>query len=70
MRTCWQAIVAILFLVCGLGAWAQQIQGPKMVLKEEIFDFKEVWEGEVIEHVFQVFNQGDQILEIKAVRPV
>lgn len=40
-----------------------------MVLKEQIFDFKEVWEGEVIEHTFQAFNQGDQTLEIKDVIP-
>jgi hypothetical protein len=40
-----------------------------MVLKERAFDFKEVREGEVISHVFEVRNEGDQVLEIIRVRP-
>ncbi|MDY7036880.1 MAG: hypothetical protein SV375_12050 [Thermodesulfobacteriota bacterium] len=48
--------------------WAQETLGPKMVLKENAFDFKQVKQGEVIEHAFKVLNKGDQPLEIK-VRP-
>jgi len=48
---------------------AEQSAGPKMVIKELEYDFKQVKEGDVIEHVFQVLNQGDQVLEIKDVRP-
>jgi len=40
-----------------------------MVLKEKVFDFKEVKEGETIEHTFLIFNQGGQPLEIKKVKP-
>ena len=40
-----------------------------MVLKEREFDFGEVKEGEVIEHSFSVFNQGDAPLEIVRVKP-
>jgi len=40
-----------------------------MVMKELIHDFSAVKEGEVIEHAFLVFNQGDQVLEIREVRP-
>jgi len=49
--------------------WAQQAIGPRMVLKEHVFDLKEVKEGETIEHTFLVLNQGDQSLEIKKVNP-
>jgi hypothetical protein len=45
------------------------VKGPILVIKEDTIDLKEVKEGEVIEHTFQVFNQGDQTLEIKSVRP-
>ena len=50
-------------------AWAQKVIGPKMVLKEKTVDYKEVDEGEVIEHVFKVLNEGDQPLQIEKVKP-
>jgi len=40
-----------------------------MVLAEQVFDFKEVKEGQVLEHAFYVYNQGDQPLVIKKVVP-
>jgi Protein of unknown function (DUF1573) len=58
----------LLLLPCG-AVGADQPAGPKMVMKELEHDFKEVKEGEVIEHTFQVSNQGDQVLEIREVRP-
>lgn len=61
-------IIALFFLYA-FPAYAQGGQGPKMVLKERVFDFKEVKEGEVIEHTFIVLNQGKETLEIKKVEP-
>ena len=43
--------------------------GPRMVLDEYFFDFKDVKEGEAIEHTFRVRNQGDRTLQIKDVKP-
>ena len=61
------------FIICFIMplslAWAQEDTGPRMVLKEKSVDYKEVDEGEVIEHVFAVFNQGDQPLQIERVKP-
>jgi len=48
---------------------AQENRGPKIVVKEPVFDFKEIKEGDVVQHTFKVLNEGDQILEIKDVRP-
>ena len=62
-------ILIALISLCGYPAIAQDAKGPKMVLKERVFDFKEVKEGEVIEHTFRVLNQGEGILEIKKVKP-
>lgn len=45
------------------------VSGPKLVIKERSFDFKQVKEGNSVEHVFRVQNKGDQVLEIKKVKP-
>ena len=58
-----------LILFCPYPVWAQDVKGPKMVLKERVFYFEEVKEGETIEHTFLVFNQGHKSLEIKKVKP-
>lgn len=58
-----------LFLLYAYSAYAQEVLGPKMVLKEREFDCGEVKEGEVIEHTFSVLNQGDEPLEIVRVKP-
>ncbi len=71
MKTVWQTLLVLFFLFGLFGnlVLAQDVQGPKMVLKEQSVDLKEVKEGEPIEHTFQVFNKGDQVLEIKNVKP-
>jgi len=40
-----------------------------MVLKHQIHDFKNVFEGEILRHTFEVMNQGDEDLEIERVKP-
>jgi len=71
MRKCWLVgtICIALFAFCGYSSLAQEAGGPRMVLKEWVFDFKEVKKGEIIRHTFQVLNEGDQTLEIKNVKP-
>lgn len=62
------AAFLLLWLV-GSTILAQEARGPKMLLKEEVFDFGEVKEGEVIEHAFEITNAGTETLEIKDVKP-
>ncbi|MBW1702265.1 MAG: DUF1573 domain-containing protein [Deltaproteobacteria bacterium] len=71
MRRYWLVgIVCIaVFSIFGYSAPAQEIKGPKMVLKEREFDFKDVKEGKAIRHTFHVLNQGDETLRIIKVRP-
>jgi hypothetical protein len=38
-------------------------------LEEKYFDAKQVKEGDIIEHTFNVHNAGDSTLEIKKVKP-
>ena len=61
--------LTISLLFWGPLALVEGTLGPKIVLQEVAYDFGEVLEGTVVEHAFKVFNQGDQILEIKDVRP-
>jgi len=71
MRRIWlvSTICIAIFSLYSHSAPAQEDLGPKMVLNERVIDFMEVKEGEVIEHVFHVFNQGNETLEIKKVSP-
>ena len=36
-------------------AWAEKMRGPKLLLKQTVFDFNEVTEGTAISHHFCVF---------------
>jgi hypothetical protein len=47
---------------------APTFAAPKLVIKEEIFDFHEVMEGQTLEHDFVIRNQGDQPLTIQDVK--
>ena len=61
--------ILFLYVIFPYSTQAQETKGPKLVLKEPVFDFKEVKEGQVLDHTFQIFNHGDQPLEIKRVNP-
>ena len=61
--------ILVLNLMCGHFALADQDGAPKMVLKEQEFDFGEVKGKEVITHTFEVLNQGDAMLAIKKISP-
>ena len=71
MRRLWliRSVCIALFSLYAYASYAQEVLGPKIVLQGREFDCGEVREGEVIEHSFSVFNQGDAPLEIVRVRP-
>lgn len=63
-------ICFLLYTVLCCAALAQEAsKGPRIVVKEQVFDFGTVSEGEVIEHVFKVVNDGDRDLKIIRVKP-
>jgi len=71
MKKCWfMGLISLsMLLFCCFSSLAQEAKGPRMALKEWAFDFKEVREGEVISHAFEVRNEGDQVLKIVQVKP-
>ena len=42
---------------------------PQIAFKHQIHDFKDVLEGQIAEHTFEVLNQGDEDLKIERVKP-
>ena len=62
-------LLCLFFSVWDCSASDRSLPGPKMMIKEPSFDFKDVKEGATIEHTFQVLNMGDQTLKIKKVKP-
>jgi len=59
-----------LFLLFSLsGVRAQEFRAPKVGLVEDLFDVKEVLEGEIITHAFTIQNKGNDTLKILQVKP-
>jgi hypothetical protein len=61
-------IILSFFIYINTGL-AQDIIGPKMVIEQTEYNAKEVRQGEIIKHTFKILNAGDQVLEIKSVKP-
>ncbi len=61
---------AILVLtMAAISTVASAADGPKMKVTESIRDMGKVAQGEVLDVDFAIVNEGDETLEIKAVRP-
>jgi hypothetical protein len=51
-------------------SFSDEAQGaPQLELKQQIHDFKDVLEGEILTHTFELMNQGDAPLNIERVKP-
>jgi len=48
---------------------AQETRAPKVSMVEDMFDFKEVVEGEIVNHSFIIKNEGNETLKILQVKP-
>ena len=62
-------IANILLFFCISSLYAIEPVGPRLVLDKNVFDAKEVKEGDIIEHTFTISNTGDSLLEINRVKP-
>ncbi len=64
-------LVILIMAACGAGGRmlpAQEHKGPKIEVKEELYDAGKVVQGEPVVHVFGIRNTGDEILEIQKVQ--
>lgn len=48
---------------------AGERQGPRIYVKDSKFDFGTVRPGTQQEHVFEIRNTGDEVLDIQRVQP-
>ncbi len=68
----WMAVIGLM----GAAAAGQEAAAPeapsgpapKAVCDEPVFDFKEIWSGDKVEHAFVIRNTGDAVLDITEVR--
>jgi hypothetical protein len=65
-------VITVLFLVLGGvpagDASAGEPQGPRIYVGEERFDFGSVAPGSQPEHIFEIKNVGDEVLEIRKIQ--
>ena len=68
---CRAAVLSVVMVFLANPAWTteQAVDGPSLVLLEEVFHFNEVKEGTVLKHTFRVINEGNKDLTIKRVKP-
>jgi hypothetical protein len=59
--------LVVMFAVAAAPVFAAD--GPQMVVEKKIMEMGKVAQGEVLEVDFAIVNEGDETLEIKAVRP-
>jgi hypothetical protein len=59
--------VVLVVLLATVGA--ASAEGPNMVVPEKVKDMGKVAQGDVLDVDFEIVNEGDETLEIKAVRP-
>jgi hypothetical protein len=62
-------VAGLAVLTMFVGATADAADGPKMVVAQKIMDMGTVAQGETLNVDFEIVNEGDETLEIKAVRP-
>jgi hypothetical protein len=62
-------LAGFLFLFSFNMVRAHETRAPKVSLVEDMFDFKEVVEGEIVTHSFTVKNKGSETLKILQVKP-
>jgi hypothetical protein len=48
---------------------ADERRGPRISVKETRFDLGMVEQGVQPEHIFEITNTGDEVLEIKQIQP-
>ncbi len=61
-------LLLILFVLGNIAVWGQKVS-PKIFVKDNLYDFKDVPQNKVLKHDFIIKNEGTSLLEIKEVKP-
>ena len=63
------SVVVLAAVVFSGGLTAGERQGPRIMVKESRFDLGMVGQGTQPEHIFEIKNTGDELLEIQQIQP-
>jgi hypothetical protein len=63
------SVVVLAAVVFSGGLSAGERQGPRISVKDSRYDFGMVGQGAQPEHVFEITNTGDEVLEITQIQP-
>lgn len=67
-----KVVISVLVLAAAVLAgsvYAGERQGPRISVKDARFDFGMVSRGTQPEHIFEIENTGDELLEITQIQP-
>ena len=62
-------IAVLAAAVFGGGLSAAERQGPRIQVQETRYDFGMVEQGAQPEHIFEIKNTGDEVLELQQIQP-
>jgi hypothetical protein len=63
------SILVIAVLTIAAAGFSGERQGPRIFVKDSKFDFGTVRPGTQPEHIFEVKNVGDEVLDIQRIQP-
>lgn len=63
------SILVLAAVAIASAGFAGELQGPRIQVKDSKFDFGTVRPGAQPEHIFEIKNVGDEVLEIQRVQP-
>ena len=61
-------LCTVVFFLCTTLLVAQDYQGPKIEVRELLYDFGKVVQGRQVSHVFEIKNAGKEVLVIEKVQ--
>ena len=62
-------VVLAAVAIAASGFAGDQRQGPRIFVKDALFDIGTVEPGAQPEHIFEIKNVGDEVLDIQRVQP-
>jgi hypothetical protein len=69
MKKAGVSMLVVAAVAIAAAGFAGERQGPRIYVQESNFDFGTVKPGAQPEHIFEIKNAGDEVLDIRRVQP-
>jgi len=63
------SMLVLAAMAIAAAGFAGERQGPRISVKDSLFDFGTVKQGSQPEHIFEIKNVGDEVLDLQRVQP-